>query len=72
MLTGTIIIIPTIIGGYHFGLESPPELEVKKDYINKTWLNHQYYELGRSLQDIANDQGVSMMTIKKWVDNLEL
>jgi len=45
--------------------------EEKRDYLNLTWLNHQYYELGRSLQDIADDQGVSMMTISKWVDKIE-
>lgn len=45
--------------------------EEKRDYLNLTWLNHQYYDLGRSLQDIANDQGVSMMTINKWVDKIE-
>ena len=43
----------------------------KRDYLNLTWLNHQYYDLGRSLRDIANDQGVSMMTINKWVDKIE-
>ena len=43
----------------------------KKDFNNPTWLKHQYYDLGRSIQDIANDQHVSMMTIKKWVDKLE-
>ena len=72
ILTGTIIITPTVIGGFYFYLNSPPKLEVKTDYMNIKWLNHQYYELGRSLQDIANDQGVSMMTVKKWVNNLEL
>lgn len=45
--------------------------EEKRDYLNLTWLNYQYYELGRSLQDIADDQGVSMMTINKWVDKIE-
>jgi len=41
----------------------------KKDFL--TWLNHQYYDLGRSLQDIADDRGESMMIIKKWVDKIE-
>ena len=40
--------------------------------MNINWLNHQYYELGRSLQVIANDQGVSVMTVKKWVDKLDV
>ncbi len=45
--------------------------EEKRDFLNLTWLNHQYYDLGRSFQDIADDQGVSMMTIRKWVDKIE-
>jgi len=45
--------------------------EEKRDYLNLTWLKHYYYDLGMSLQNIANDQGVSMMTIKKWVDKIE-
>jgi len=68
---GAIIIILTIIGGIYVYLKSPPGLDVKKDYTNLKWLNHQYYELGRSLQDIASDQGVSMITVKKWVDKLD-
>ena len=72
ILTGLIIIILTVTGGIYFYSKSPPKLEVKKDYMNIKWLNHQYYELGRSLQVIANDQGVSMMTVKKWVDKLDI
>jgi len=68
---GAIIIVLTVISGIYVYLKSPPKLEVKKDYINLKWLNHQYYELGGSLQEIASDQGVSMMTIKKWVDKLD-
>ena len=68
---GAIIIVLTVISGIYVYLKSPPKLEVKKDYVNLKWLNHQYYELGGSLQDIASDQGVSMMTIKKWVDKLD-
>lgn len=71
ILSGTIIIILTVIGGFYFYLKSPPKLEVKKDYIKVNWLNHQYYELGKSLQDIADNQGVSMITVKKWVDKLD-
>lgn len=45
--------------------------EEKRDFMDLTWLNSQYYELGRSVQDIADDQGVSMITIRKWVDKIE-
>jgi len=71
-LPGIIIIITTVISGIYFYLESSLKFEEKKNYMNLKWLNHQYYELGRSLQDIANDQGVSMITIKKWVDKLDV
>jgi uncharacterized OB-fold protein len=43
----------------------------KKDYINPNWLKHQYYELNRSIQDIADDQNVNMVTIRKKLDILE-
>ena len=68
---GAIIIVLTVISGIYVYLKSPPKLEVKKDYVNLKWLNLQYYELGRNLQDIASDQGVSMMTIKKWVNKFD-
>ena len=71
LVPGIIIIITMFITGIYVYLKSTPRLEVKKNYMNLKWLNHQYYELGKSLQDLANDQGVSMMTIKKWVDKLE-
>ncbi|MBA7525843.1 hypothetical protein ES705_18001 [subsurface metagenome] len=71
LVPGIIIIITTFITGIYVYLKSTPRLEVKKNYMNLKWLNHQYYELGKSLQDLANDQGVSMMTIKKWVDKLD-
>ena len=71
LVPGIIIIITTFITGIYVYSKSSPSLEVKKNYMNLKWLNRQYYELGRSLQDIADDQGVSMMTIKKWVDNLD-
>lgn len=71
LLPGTIIIITTVICGIYFYLKSPFKLEEKKDYMNLKWLSHHYYELGMSLQDIANDQGVSMITVKIWVNKLD-
>ena len=44
------------------------KVEEKDDYKNLDWLRYQYYEIGKSIQDIANDQGVSMITIRKWLD----
>ncbi|MFX0028805.1 MAG: zinc ribbon domain-containing protein, partial [Candidatus Hermodarchaeota archaeon] len=46
------------------------KMEERGYYENLEWLRHHYYELGWSIQDIANYQGVSMITVKKWVDKL--
>jgi len=35
------------------------------------WLKHQYYDLGRSMQDIANELGVSMIRIRKLLNRIE-
>lgn len=42
-----------------------------QNYMNLNWLRQQYYDLGRTLQDIADEQKVSIMTIKKWVDKID-
>jgi len=39
--------------------------------IFEDWLKHQYYDLGRSMQDIANELGVSMIRIRKSLDRIE-
>lgn len=44
--------------------------EVKEDYKNLDWLRYQYHDLGKSIQDIAHDQGVSMITIKEWLEKI--
>ena len=44
------------------------KVEEKDDYKNLDWLRQQYYEIGRTIQDIADGQGVSMITIRKWLD----
>ena len=43
----------------------------KKDFTDINWLKTQVYELNRSIQEIADDQNASMLTIKKWIDKLE-
>ncbi|MFX1428112.1 MAG: hypothetical protein ACFFBE_16785 [Promethearchaeota archaeon] len=42
----------------------------KQDYMNLGWLRHQHYNLEKSVQEIADEQNVSMITIKKWVEKL--
>lgn len=69
---GIIIIVLTIILSLTYYLQVPSKVVEKKDYMDLEWLNHQYNELGMTLQDIAINQGVSMITVKKWVDKLEL
>ena len=66
-LIKTLIITPIKIGGY---IKEQKRFEGMQDYMNPSWLKHQYYDLGLSLQDIAIEQHVSMMTIRKWVDKL--
>ncbi len=46
--------------------------EERHDYMNLEWLREQHYELGRSLQDIATEQGVFIGTINKWVYKLDV
>jgi len=68
-LIKTLIISPKKYRGY---IEEKKSFEEKQNYMNPSWLKHQYYDLGISLQDIANEQRVSIITIRKWVDKLGL
>jgi len=51
----------------------PPISAIKgrNSQIHLNWLKHQYYDLGKTMQDIANDQNVSMMTIRKLLERIE-
>ncbi|MBA7684150.1 hypothetical protein ES703_92540 [subsurface metagenome] len=51
----------------------PPTSAIKgrNAQIHLNWLKHQYYDLGKTMQDIANDQNVSMMTIRKLLERIE-
>ena len=35
------------------------------------WIKTQYYDLNRTIQDIANDLGESMMTVRKYLNEIE-
>jgi len=35
------------------------------------WIKTQYYDLGRTIQDVANDLGESMITVRKNLDEIE-
>lgn len=45
--------------------------EEKKDYTDLEWLRKQFQVLNRSIQEIADEQNTSIITIKKWVKKLE-
>jgi len=51
----------------------PPISGIKErnGQINLNWLKHQYYDLERSIQDIADDRNVSMIKIRKLLDRIE-
>ncbi|MHA2180359.1 MAG: hypothetical protein ACXAAH_02915, partial [Promethearchaeota archaeon] len=51
--------------------DKPKKRAEKQDYMNLGWLRHQHYNLEKNVQEIADEQNVSMITIKKWVDKLE-
>jgi len=52
----------------------PPISGIKEinGQININWLKHQYYDLGRTMQDIANELGVSMIRIRKLLSRIEI
>jgi hypothetical protein len=58
------------IGGALMG-ESRQKMEQKRDYMNVDWLKHQYHDLHRSIQEIADEQGISVMTMKYYLDKVE-
>jgi transposase-like protein len=51
--------------------DKPKKKIEKQDYKNLGWLRYQYYDLQKNIQEIADEQNVSMITIKKWVDKLD-
>ncbi|MFX1501808.1 MAG: hypothetical protein ACFFDH_12665 [Promethearchaeota archaeon] len=67
IISGLLLIFSGFLQAQGFGEES----EEKHDYINANWLKHQYYDLGKSIQDIADGQKISMITIRKWLEKIE-
>ena len=68
---GIILLITSLVGAIVDRRIQIKKSKPKEDYSNLDWLKHQYYDLGRTIQDIADDQNVSMITIRKWLDKLE-
>ncbi len=67
IISGALLIIARILQTRVIG----KGLEEKCDYMNVNWLKHQYYDIGKSIQDIANEQNTSLITIRKWLDKIE-
>ncbi len=42
-----------------------------QNYTDLKWLEKQHFELNKNIQQIADEQHVSMKTIKKWIDKIE-
>ena len=43
----------------------------KQDYTDLKWLEKQHFELNKSIQQIADEQNVSMIKIRAWIDKIE-
>ncbi|NHJ19436.1 MAG: hypothetical protein EAX91_00730 [Candidatus Lokiarchaeota archaeon] len=51
--------------------KSKQTLKRKYDFQDLSWLKNQYFNLGKTLQDIAEDQNASMMQIKIYLDKIK-
>ena len=40
-------------------------------FTDLQWLEIQHYELKKKIQDIASEQNVSMITIKKYIEKID-
>ena len=77
-LFGFAILFPFLGGGFVLigyvinrkRIESEEEARPKR-YEDPEWLKQQYITLNRSIQDMASEEGVSMMEIKRHVERLE-
>lgn len=68
---GVIIIVVSIIYKLIEFIVNIRRQREKTDYMNLNWLKHQYFDLGKNIQDIAEDQNTTIIKIKRWVDKLE-
>jgi hypothetical protein len=73
-----MVIIISIILGTHEAIKSYQDNKTKiqasqpkTHYHDEKWLKAQYYDRGRSIQEIANYENVSMMQIEKAIKKLD-
>jgi transposase-like protein len=52
--------------------QSEAQIAEKQPFHDETWLREQYVNQGRSMQDIADECGVTPSGIKKWIDKFEI
>ncbi len=73
-ISGGILILGSIIRLYRRYKEKQEKkhiLSKKREEFNAEWLKYQYHDLGRSIQDIADELKVSMMNIRKRLNDIE-
>ena len=58
-----------VVDGYVF---SAHVVHLKKEYRDKDWLSNAYTVEGRSMADIAAEQGVTPMAIRDWLVKHEI
>ena len=71
-----VIVLPFVAGlllifGRIYFMRIFSERTEKQDYTNLKWLENQHFELNKSIQQIADEQNVNMMTIKEWINKIE-
>ena len=71
-----VIVLPFVGGlllifGRIYFMRIFSERTEKQDYTNLKWLENQHFELNKSIQQIADEQNVNMMTIKEWINKIE-
>ena len=74
MFTGGILLFSVIIGYYRRNKEKREKTKIiskKRKEFNAEWFKHQYYDLGKSIQDIADELNESVATLRKRIDKID-
>ena len=71
LVSGLILIIIGICWSLRDRIYTTKKSWLKEDYKDVEWLKSQYYGLGQSIQDIADDQNVNMMKIVDVVEKIK-
>ena len=74
MFGGGILVFSVIFQYYREHKEKREKKQIvskKRDEFNAEWFNHQYYDLGKSIQEIANELNESVMTFRKRLEKID-